>query len=80
MLFCKYTFECISNSIVFYLKSNIYLTEIKKENSSNFFLIIVNENLLYLKVLSPFQPLQKIILYPGKSCILFLKQTSLVIP
>ena len=45
MLFCKYAFECISNSIVFYLKSNIYLTEIKKENSSNLFLIIVNENL-----------------------------------
>ena len=47
MLFCKYIFEYISNSIVFY--SNIYLTEIKKENSSNFFLIIVNENLTYLK-------------------------------
>ena len=47
MLFCKYIFEYISNSIVFY--SNIYLTEIKKENSSNFFLIIVNENLPYLK-------------------------------
>ena len=75
MLFCKYTFECISNSYY------IYLTDIKKENSSNFFLIIVNENLLYLKISSPFQPpLQKIILYPGKSCILFLKQTSLVIP
>ena len=68
ILFCKYTFECISNSIVFYLKSNIYLTEIKKENSSNFFLIIVNENLLYLKIRSPFQPpLQKVILRPGKS-------------
>ena len=48
--FCKYTFDCISNSIVFYLKHNIYLTEIKKENSSNFFLIIVNENLLYLEI------------------------------
>ena len=56
MFFCKYTFECISNSIVFYLKNNIYLTEIKKENSSNFFLIIVNENLLYLKILSPLRP------------------------
>ena len=56
MLFCKYTFECISNSIVFYLKNNIYLTEIKKGNYSNFFLIIVNENLLYLKILSPFRP------------------------
>ena len=56
MLFCKYTFECISNSIVFYLKNNIYLTEIKKGNSSNFFFVIVNENLLYLKILSPFQP------------------------
>ena len=56
MFFCKYTFECISNSIVFYLKNNIYLTEIKKGNSSNFFLIIVNENLLYLKILSPLRP------------------------
>ena len=77
MLFCKYTFECIGNSIVFYLKNNRYLTEIKKEKFSNFFLIIVNENLLYLKILSPFQPsLQKIIPYPGKSSCLFLKQTS----
>ena len=50
MLFCKDTFECISKSIVFYLKNNVYLTKIKKENSSNFFLITVNENLLYLKV------------------------------
>ena len=52
MLLCKYTFECISNSIVFYLKNIIYmyLTEIKLENSSNFFLIIVSENLFYLKI------------------------------
>ena len=50
VLFCKYTFECISNSLVFYLKNSIYLTEIKKENSNNFFLIILNENLLYLKI------------------------------
>ena len=50
MLFCRYTFECIGNSIVFYLKNNRYLTEIKKEKFSNFFLIIVNENLLYLKI------------------------------
>ena len=56
MLFCKYTFECISNSIVFYLKKYIYLTEVKKENSRNFFLIIFNENILYLKTWSPFQP------------------------
>ena len=28
----------------------------KKENSSNLFLITVNENLMYLKILSPFQP------------------------
>ena len=69
MFFWKYIFECISNSTVFYLKKhNMYLTEIKKENSSNFFLIIVNENLLYLKLWSPFQsPSRKIILYPGKS-------------
>ena len=50
MRFYKYTFECISNSIVYYLKNTIYLTEIEKENSSNFFLIIVNENLLHLKI------------------------------
>ena len=39
MLFCEDKFECISNSIVFYLKKhNMYPTKIKKENSSNFFL------------------------------------------
>ena len=50
MLFCKYTFECISDYCILLKKLNIYLTEIKKGNSSNFFLIIVNENLLYLKI------------------------------
>ena len=49
MLLCKYTFECISNSIVFYLKNIIYLIAIKKENSRNFFLIVVHQNLLYPK-------------------------------
>ena len=49
--FCKYTFNCISNSAVFSLK-NVYLNEIKKENSTNFFIINVNENLLYLKIWS----------------------------
>ena len=44
MFFCKYTFECIGNFILY------ILTEIKKEDSSNFFLIIVTENLLYLKI------------------------------
>ena len=81
VLFCKYTFECISNSLVFYLKNSIYLTEIKKENSNNFFLIILNENLLYLKIWSLFQPPhQKVILNPGKSWCMFLKQTSLAMP
>ena len=50
ILFCKYTLECISNSIVFYLKSSIYLTEIKKEICSNLFLIIVNENTGLLRI------------------------------
>ena len=49
MLFCKYTFECISDSIVLLKKYDIYLTEMKKKNSSNFFRIIVNKTLLYLK-------------------------------
>ena len=49
MFLCNYTVECNSNSAAFYLK-NIYLTEIKKENSTNIFLVTVNENLLYLKM------------------------------
>ena len=53
MLFCKYTFECISNSILFHVKNYVYLTEIKKENSDSFFLIIVNKNLQYLNICSP---------------------------
>ena len=56
MLFCKYTFECISNSIVFYLKKQYISCWNKKENSSNFFLIILNENLLYPRIWSSFQP------------------------
>ena len=50
MLFCKCTVECITNFIVFYLENNVYLTELIKGNSSNFFLIISNENLRYLEV------------------------------
>ena len=51
MLLCKYAFDCINNSIVIYLKKiNVYLTETKKKNSRNLFLIIANENLLYLKI------------------------------
>ena len=57
-----------------------YLIEIKEKNSSNMFLITVNEN-LYFKIWSPFQsPPQKVIPY---WCLkvrmywwLFLKQTS----
>ena len=57
-------FEGISNSIVFYFKT-IYILLKKEENVSNFFLIIVNENKLYLKMLSLFQaPIRKVILYP----------------
>ena len=33
MLFCKYTFECISDYCILLKKLNIYLTEIKKGNS-----------------------------------------------
>ena len=44
-------------TIIFLKKHNVYLTEIKKENSSNFFFTIVNEKLLYLKILPSFQPL-----------------------
>ena len=54
MLFCRYTFECINNSIAFYLKTYLYLTAIKKDNFSNFFLIIVNENLTVSKNLITF--------------------------
>ena len=50
----------------FLTKIHTFLTEIKKENSSSIFDIAVNENLLYLKIWSPFQPpLPKVILYPG---------------
>ena len=45
MLFCNDTIKCIGNSVLFYL--NTYY-------SSNTFLIAVNENLLYLKIWSPF--------------------------
>ena len=73
MLFCKYTIECISNYIVFYMKQQTRSYWNKNDNSCNFFFITVNENLLYLS----FQPLlQKIIVYPGKSRCLFLKQIS----
>ena len=79
MLFCKCTTEFISNYIAFYLKKkkNLYLAEIKKENSSNSFFITVSKNLLYLKLWSLFQPTyQKVILYSGRSWCLLLKQTS----
>ena len=64
---------------MFYLKK-IYKSywNKKRKNSNNFFLIIVNENLQYLKIWSLFQlPLQKVTQYPGKSWCQFLKQTSL---
>ena len=62
MLFCNYTNECNSYSVVL-LKNIICLTETKKRNSSIIFLIIVNEH-LYLRVCLPFQPpLSKAIRY-----------------
>ena len=51
MLSCKYAIECIINSVVFYLKKTYYMSyRNEKENSSNFFLITVNENPLDLKI------------------------------
>ena len=79
MLFCKHTFEYVSNYTVFYFKK-IYKSywNKKRKNSNNFFLIIVNENLWYLKIWSLFQlTFQKVIQYPGMSWCQFLKQTSL---
>ena len=44
-----------TNSIFFFAilllkKHNVYPNEIKKENSSNFFIVIANKDLLYLKI------------------------------
>ena len=65
MLFCGYVVECNSNLLYSTLKTIIYLIATKKENSSNVFIISVNEN---LKVSSTFEPfLQKVILYLEKS-------------
>ena len=78
MLFCKTPFQCISNSYILLKKLiNISLNEIKQENSRNFFLIIVNDDPLYLRICSPSQPpLQKVILCREKSGRLLLKQPS----
>lgn len=74
MLFCGYVVECNSNLLYSTLKTIIYLTPTKKENSSNVFIISVNEN---LKVSSTFEPfLQKVILYLEKSSYRFLRQSS----
>lgn len=69
MLFCKDTFDCISNSFhcILLKKYNLCLTEIKKRNRLEISRSIVDENLLYLKLRSPFRPLlQKVIPYSGK--------------
>ena len=54
-------------AILLFKKHNVYPNEIKKENSSNFFVVIANKDLLYLKIRSPFQHPLQVILYPGKS-------------
>ena len=67
----------VSVPLLYFTYKNIYLTEIKKENSSIIFFTTVNKNLLYLKIWSPFwPPLSKIMLSLGKCLCLFLKQTS----
>ena len=55
----RFMYKCLSVNthlsvlvtlLYFAEKDNIYLTEIKTEHSTNFFLIMVNENLLYLNI------------------------------
>ena len=49
MFLCNYTTEYNSNPVVLYLKHIAYPIEIKDKNSSNIFLMTVNEN-LYFKI------------------------------